>query len=59
MVARIRKLWSYKISKAIARNFAAYVIITMVNYEQRKLSPSLNKAEQFVKLKRGNSLVKI
>ena len=27
----------------------------MVNYEQRKLSPSLNKAEQFVKLKRGNS----
>ena len=58
MVARIRKLWSYKISKAIARNFAMRTS-AMVNYEQRKLSPSLNKAEQFVKLKRGNSLVKI
>ena len=33
-----------------------YVIITMVDYEQHKLSPSLIKAEQFVRLKRGTSL---
>ena len=36
--------------------YNGYIIITVVNYEQRKLSPSLNKAEQFVKLKRGTSL---
>lgn len=36
--------------------YNGYIIITVVNYEQRKLSPSLKKEDKFVKLKRGTSL---